>query len=683
MAMRMFRSMRNPATKTGRTSNTFGSRIRTSARTIREQTGNLVQGIRKRAASTAPARGYQQATASRNVKGSAASYGESARKKAYNAGVKQTQSRAMQHRAIANAPSPLGSNLGYKVGFRLGSQVAASKYKGNIRTKLGVDRPNPHIQGGTYKDIQGRTGLESRTLTQATAALIQTKRLAGQAKRFAGSALKNKPVPPSHIQSPVSNKPLVPPGSVNAAYRATKGGVRGFATGVKSGFQMPKATVRQAYNAARFNTTSFGTFKINTKANAGLFAAGYGIGKAANLTKRAVFAGQNAMSAAIKAPFRAAAGGAGVAAGLGRGLKYAAQGNTTLRNARYSYMNAMHAAKMGDSRADRIAGKIVGPLESAGRLVAPAGKALAQANYRAWSGAYGAIKTGIQNRMSAKAQQAQSAQAVANATQWGGRNSTTPMGKNTTAQQVRYSMAMNKKAAAQAASGQTPWGPRNSKTPAGLNTTAQLVRFNNYMAGKRAASMGPPPPPPTPPPTPPPAKPTPPVTPPVTPQNKPTPSITPGQPHRMRQKAVGGNLRYVAGRGRSGKGRGRMMPAKVARRLDRNIQDLQSAVKKDEINNWFTPENQSSETTGTAVKQARQKRTASEQATRDQLARMLWEKRTFARASQAQSASPQTPASQSDLFNQETVGGGKRMGRPKGSTDKAKRKPRTRRNSGE
>lgn len=389
--MRMFRSMRNPVTKTGRTSNTTGSRVRTSARTIREQTGNLVQNARKKISMSSPALGYKHATSPRTVKGSAAASGENARKSSYNQGQTTEQGRAASYSAIKTAKAPSGAPLGYKAGYAVGARVAASKYKQNIQIKTGTRQPYSHIQGGSYPVSKGRTGLESRLQTYVAAA-------GNQARRFAGNLLRNNPAGPMHIQRPVSNSPVFDRNKAASVLASIKSAAGRVAAGAKAGYRMPNASIRQAYDAQRFSrSASFAghaPVALASRGMAGSFAAGYGVGK---LAKRAVQAPGKAYKTGQKVTF----GIQDALGGVGRGFKYAAQGN--IQTAKYATMNAANAAYRGDSKADRFAGRIVNPIElglqAAGKpLVAAANyvegrvrsmaeaKAAAAAKNKAWGG---------------------------------------------------------------------------------------------------------------------------------------------------------------------------------------------------------------------------------------------------------------------------------------------------------
>lgn len=456
--MRMFRSMRNPVTKTGRTSNTTGSRIRTSARTIREQTGNLVQNARKKVSMSSPVLGYKHATSPRSVPGSAAAAGEKARKKSYGQGQTTRHGRRAAYSAIKTAKAPSDAPLGYKAGYAVGARVAGSTYKQNILTKTGASRPYSHIQGGSYQVAKGRTGLESRSQTAARAAAIQTR-------RFAGNLLRNKPVQPAHIQRPVSNAPLVDRNRVAAALSSLKGAAGRFATGAKSGYRMPDASVRQAYNAQR-NTYSvtfphYAPVRLYSRGKAGSFAAGYGVGK---LAKRAVQAPGKAYGAGQKVTF----GIQDALKGVGRGFKYAAQGN--IQTAKYATMNAANAAYRGDSMADRLASRIVNPIERGMQRLAPVATRIGKLNARVVEAAVPGFTS---NPLSATARRI--------------------------AQPVRYAQRkVNERSAriaAEAARQQriqtaTPWGPKGSVTPTGKNAVVMQQRYQTAVLGNSASNMG-------------------------------------------------------------------------------------------------------------------------------------------------------------------------------------------------
>lgn len=362
--MRMFRSVRNAVTKVGRTSNITGSRIRSSARTLRESSVNLIQRARAKAAATSPVQGYRAATANRNQAGSAAKAGENARKRAYNAGSTIRQQRGAAYQAIKSAPSPQ-SGLGYRAGYRLGAQVAASKYKSNIATKIGSPQPQPHTQKTAPRMVAtGRTGLESRTLTQATAALIQAKRAALSAGRTVSSM--GKYGGPSHIQSPVSSRPI----GVAASAKMGKNMVRGVIAGARAGMKMPHATISQAYNAQRWSGGS-PNVTLKSRGVAGAFAGGYGVGKAINKT----------ISAA-----KAAKGLPGRIVG---GIRNAAANNRLTQG----IAGGLQAAKTGTSRLDRIASRITSPVERGLEFAANAGAAAVMGGVKV--ARYGAIKTGL------------------------------------------------------------------------------------------------------------------------------------------------------------------------------------------------------------------------------------------------------------------------------------------------
>lgn len=476
--------MRNPVTKTGRTSNTTGSRIRTSARTIREKTGNLVQNARKKVSMSSPALGYKHATSPRAVPGSAAAAGEKARKRSYNQGQTTRQGRSAAYSAIKTAKAPSDAPLGYKAGYAVGARVAGSTYKQNVLTKTGTSRPYSHIQGGSYQVSAGRTGLESRLQTAAKAAGIQTR-------RFAGNLLRNKPVQPAHIQRPVSNAPLVDRNRVASALSSLKSAGSRFATGVRTGYRMPDASVRQTYNAQRFSTSAsfpgHAPVTLASRGNAGSFAAGYGVGKSAkvlqnfalgvgtgykysNITKQQAVA-YGSKSAAGHAVGRLAAAPKNVTFGIqnalkgvGRGFKYAAQGN--IQNAR----SAANAAYRGDSMADRLASRIVNPIERGMQRLAPVATRIGKLNARVVEAAVPGFTS---NPLSATARRI--------------------------AQPVRYAQRKanerSARIAAEAARQQriqtaTPWGPKGSVTPTGKNAVVMQQRYQAAVLGNSASNMG-------------------------------------------------------------------------------------------------------------------------------------------------------------------------------------------------
>lgn len=189
--MRMFRSFRNPISKAGRTTNTTGSRIRSSVRTLRENSASLVEAARARARQTAPAQGYSAATASRSSRTSADYAGENARKKAYNAGSSRFEQRQARYQATKSAPAPAGSSIGYRAGYAVGRQAAAGKYKANLTMKASTTTQvqRPFMQGGTFTKTTktGRTGLENQAVRRTS---LVARREATDAYRAGASVAK-------------------------------------------------------------------------------------------------------------------------------------------------------------------------------------------------------------------------------------------------------------------------------------------------------------------------------------------------------------------------------------------------------------------------------------------------------------------------------------------------------------
>ena len=382
MAMRMFRSMRNPSTKTGATSNTTGSRIRSSARTIREGTVSLVQKARAKVGGA----GYAHGTSSnKGMKGSAGQIKQTAANQSRKAGDSLKQTRRNTVSALKSAPAPQGSGLRYKMGYKMGTGQAAKSYKANVAAN------NPGK----------RTGLESRTLTQATAAIIQGKRAA-----------------------------------LRGSMAVDKG--KTFATGVRMGSRMPDASMRQVYSAQRYADPK-GIDKSVTRvshATALTTAAGYGVGKAARKTVQGVNAIQDA-------PGRAAKSLASTSRKVAGGLIDAARNNRLSLHAQ----NAMHnivrpgvknAVEKFNSGAEKVfmgIGKGVGYAAAAPSLaVYHGGKALI---------------SGIRNNMAASARmKAASAAAMKSprmtrAAAIGQVGRVTPMGRNSVVQSVRIQNVQN------------------------------------------------------------------------------------------------------------------------------------------------------------------------------------------------------------------------------------------------
>jgi hypothetical protein len=189
MAFGRFRSFRSPMSKRGATSNTTGSRIRSSARTLREKSASLVQQARSKVKSSSPVQGYKHATAQRKVAGSASAAGETARKRAYHATTSDTARRQAAYQGIKNAPSPSGASFGYRAGYRLGAKVAAGKYKSNVTAQNSRVSQTTHMQPKGL--IPNRpTGLENR-LERGLDAMQRGSRVAAvTANRKIGSATR-------------------------------------------------------------------------------------------------------------------------------------------------------------------------------------------------------------------------------------------------------------------------------------------------------------------------------------------------------------------------------------------------------------------------------------------------------------------------------------------------------------
>lgn len=368
--MRMFRSFKNPVTKSGRTSNTTGSRIRSSARTLRENTVNLVQAARAKAAASQPGRGYTDATANRKNQASADYAGENARKKAYNAGAGNFGRRQAKYSAMKSATPPSGEGVGYRAGYTIGRNVAASRYKSGLTQAASrqVETPRPHIQGGSYtRSVKvSRTGLENRTARRAS---------------------------------------LV----AKSAVRTTQSEV------IRAG-TVAKQAGRELAGIARV-----------------------GGGQVARAAEKVYRGGQ-----------RVTLGTQDAIAGVGRGFKYAAQGN--YQTAKYSTMNALNAAKYGRSRLDRLATPIVDRVEKGLDLVARGGGAAILAAGRGVSRVAGAATNVYKNRQYGKMRQAWSAAnppTAPKASVFYGRGQKTPTGRNQVAAGVRYQAAMTKKQSVQ------------------------------------------------------------------------------------------------------------------------------------------------------------------------------------------------------------------------------------------
>lgn len=391
MAMRFMRSMRNPSTKAGGTSNTTGSRIRSSARTIREGTVSLVQKARAKVGGAGYAHG---ASSNKGVKGSAGQIKQTAANQSKKAGDTLKQTRRNTVSALKSAPAPQGSSTRYAAGYKMGTGQAAKSYKSNVAAN------NPGK----------RTGLESRTLTQATAAIIQGKRAA-----------------------------------LRGSMAIDKG--KTFAQGVKMGSRMPDASLSKVYSAQRYADPK-GIDKSVTRvshATAMTTAAGYGVGKAARRTVQGVNAVQDAPGKAAKAMFstsRKVAGGLIDAARNNR-LSLGTQ-NAMHNTIKPGIKSAVESFNRGAEKVFMGIGKGVGYAAAAPSLaVYHGGKALISGG----NALVGGIKANMaaSARMKVASASAMQSPRMTRAAGFGQVGKTTPMGRNSIAQAVRIQNYQNNK----------------------------------------------------------------------------------------------------------------------------------------------------------------------------------------------------------------------------------------------
>lgn len=436
--MRFMRSMRNPSTKAGGTSNTTGSRIRSSARTIREGTVSLVQKARAKVGGAGYAHG---ASSNKGVKGSAGQIKQTAANQSKKAGDTLKQTRRNTVSALKSAPAPQGSSTRYAAGYRMGTNQAAKSYKSNVAAN------NPGR----------RTGLESRTLTQATAAIIQGKRAALRGSMAAASLNRTADnivsggaklgMRAERVASAVGNAP-------RAALSATTAKGKTFAQGVRMGSRMPDASLSKVYSAQRYADPK-GIDKSVTRvshATAMTTAAGYGVGKAARRTVQGVNAVQDAPGNAVRAMFsssrKAAVGLIGTAGKVAGGLVDAARNNRLslgTQNAMHNTVrpgvkSAMRTVKPGVKSAvesfNRGAEKV---FMGIGKGVGYAAAAPSLAVYHGGKALVGGIKANMaaSARMKVASASAMNSPRMTRAAGFGQVGKTTPLGRNSIVQAVR------------------------------------------------------------------------------------------------------------------------------------------------------------------------------------------------------------------------------------------------------
>lgn len=456
MAFGRFRSFRSPMSKRGATSNTTGSRIRSSARTLREKSASLVQQARSKVKSSSPVQGYKHATAQRKVAGSASAAGETARKRAYHATTSDTARRQAAYQGIKNAPSPSGASFGYRAGYRLGAKVAAGKYKSNVTTQ------NSRVSQATHMQPKGLipnrpTGLENRFERGLDAMQRGSRVAAVTANRKIGSATRKvqelKSITGRGFAVGRTSRTINSSRDVYQTNRAL-GGTRLDAAAAATGFGAGKASVSAQNTASRVRAAgksavgrAQGQARSLAKGAKGLakIAVDDTIFTAKGIAVHLKYAGRDmskgvskrVSSAKLKARGKAISAGrsvseaynsarreaASIRSSIGYGLKsgvrmpdasvkqaYEAQRGFNSKAGSASFTAAYSAgkslnragrvlskvsssARSAVSRAPQAAGDaIINTVERAGRFVAPAARKLGEANLKMWQAPINAAK---------------------------------------------------------------------------------------------------------------------------------------------------------------------------------------------------------------------------------------------------------------------------------------------------
>lgn len=316
--MRMFRSVRNPVTKSGRTTNTTGSRIRSSARTLRENTASLVEAAKARVRQTSPGAGYSAATANRKNTASADYAGENARKRAYNAGAGKIGQRQAKYQGMKSASAPQGASTGYRAGYSVGKRVAAGRYK------AGLQAYSP----------SGRTGLENRTIRNAG---LVARREASDAYRAGASTVK------ATAQTAAIGAKQVARGAVRGGKIAAKAAARTYSVGQKVvfGTQSALGGIGRGFRYAAHGNYQTARYATMNAAN----AVKHGRSMADRIAAPINNAVEKGIDSAIVRPGRAAILGAGRAASAVAGVASNAIKNRQYAKARQNW-NAANPPKM-------------------------------------------------------------------------------------------------------------------------------------------------------------------------------------------------------------------------------------------------------------------------------------------------------------------------------------------------
>lgn len=535
MAFGRFRSFRNPVTKKGATSNTTGSRIRSSARTLREKSASLVQQARSKVSSSSPVKGYQHATAARKVAGSAAAAGEIARKRAFHKTTDDAARRQAAYQGIKKSPAPAGSSLGYRAGYRVGAQVAAGKYKSNVALQHSKPYQPTHMQPKGF--IQTKpTGLEnaferglSAVQKGSRAAAITANRGIGRATRRVqdlkstakqGFNFGKGPHVPKDIgvisgtrETYQLNRMLGAKRSdataiaggfaagnsiaraqdvasrVRAGGRAAVGQVRAgassLARGVKSNVASAKSQAGDLYQRTKLKARS----KVLTakQSASSLYnsakrefavirsSVGYGLRSGTRMPEASVkqaYEAQRGFNSKAGSGAFAAAYGAGKAAN--RVGSAAANGSSAIRSAAV--------------RAPQAAGNaIINTVESAGRFVAPAARKLGEANLKMWEAPIKAARAAYREVYTAPRQSYAKKMFDARNAQVHAEYAAEIRGAKDRIRYTNNARRVNSTNIGNMAGQTTRWGNRGGVTPTGRNAVAQQVRYQNYM-DRRAAS---------------------------------------------------------------------------------------------------------------------------------------------------------------------------------------------------
>lgn len=532
MGMGRFRSFRNPVSKRGATSNTTGSRIRSSARTLREKSASLVQQARSKVKSSSPVQGYQHATAQRKVAGSAAAAGETARKRAYHATKIDTERRQATYQGIKNAPAPSGSGFGYRAGYRIGAKVAASKYKSNVATQ------NSRISQPTHMQPKGLiqtkpTGLENaferglgavqrgsrvaavtanRKIGRATRRVQELKGIAKQGFDAGKNPYFNQygallATSETYQMNRAMGARRLDAATITGGFGAGRVKVKAqnAASQVRSASQTAVSKARSAAQSLKSNIASAksqagGMYRqTKLKARIKAISAGRSISDAYKSVRREADAIQSSLSYGVKSGMKmpdasvrrayeaqrvfnskAGSGSFAAAYGVGKSLnragKFASKASSSISSA---------VAKVPRMTGDAI----VNTVEGVHRALGPAALKIGQANLNAWSSvgraakaAYREVYTAPRQSYAKKMFDARNMQVHAEyAAEMRAAQDKIRYAKN--ARMIKSTRIGHNKTGLTT----TRWGDRDSVTPTGRNAVAQQVRYQNFM-DRRAAS---------------------------------------------------------------------------------------------------------------------------------------------------------------------------------------------------